>query len=115
MKKVHSLPRTKLNYLVKYLTGHCQLKKKLCDMQESDDPSCRLCEDHLETPYHVLIECEALEIRRNIIHANHVQIYNSDIINYKKRRRWDTEYKKIDIYTIDLFLDMIFDFAKLFD
>ena len=76
-------------------------------MRESNDPLCRLCNIELETPFHILMECEALERKRLAVHSKYIEMENNNLLNYKKRKRWSIEFKRTDTIFIDFLLDLI--------
>ncbi|KAL3274452.1 hypothetical protein HHI36_015840 [Cryptolaemus montrouzieri] len=53
------LSRLELRVLTAILTGHCRLRIQLNKLGLIEDPSCRLCEEDIESMEHVMCECPA--------------------------------------------------------
>ncbi|MCK5855745.1 MAG: hypothetical protein KAG56_11035, partial [Sulfurovaceae bacterium] len=114
-KKIRKLDKSSLHQLVMALSGHGNLKKKLYDKKEIDDPFCRLCNTEYETPFHILYQCDGLEAKRLQIINGHKHAIDTSIINYKSRKRkWDITYKRVDPTFIDLSLKLIAEFDFIF-
>ena len=57
------MPRADLHLLAQVTTGHALLRKHLSQWQVMDS-FCRLCDDDLETPAHLLHDCPALALQQ---------------------------------------------------
>ena len=68
-KEIRLLNRTDAGRVIQFLTGHVTLSRHLVVMGLVEHPTCRLCQepDVLETPYHLIAECPALEMDRRMI------------------------------------------------
>jgi hypothetical protein len=58
------LCKSELRQIVAIFTGHCELNAHLNRIKRSNDPICRFCKKGMETPFHILCECEALARKR---------------------------------------------------
>jgi hypothetical protein len=58
--------RQLVGILVQFITGHCGLRYHENKVKPSTDPKCRFCLENaaLETPIHLIGECEALTVYR---------------------------------------------------
>ena len=66
-KKILKLARSQLTRLVKITTGHNSLAYHAYKIDNTIDPTCRLCEEAIETFYHFATECPRLHnLRREI-------------------------------------------------
>ena len=61
-KVIMKLPRNKLSVLVRFITGHCHLKRQnvLTNKLDAYDTNCRLCGMDRERAIHILTQCEPL-------------------------------------------------------
>ena len=64
-KYIYSLNRGDLSQMVRFLTGHNHMRRHNHVIDNSVDPTCRLCEDDKEDSEHIITECEALWQIRN--------------------------------------------------
>jgi ribonuclease HI len=111
-KDILSRGRENLNKYVSWMTGHCKLGKHLSKLDPGVNPICRKCNDEYETPYHIIMECSALDQQRRIQSELHNM---KEIMNWKKKKRkWTTINRQLDTPTIDHLLDMINDIEHLF-
>ena len=55
-----SFNRIQFRVVIGLLTGHNTLRRHLCTMGMSNNPTCRKCCTEEETSVHILCECEAL-------------------------------------------------------
>ncbi|XP_059091458.1 uncharacterized protein LOC131886993 [Tigriopus californicus] len=63
-KTLGTVPRTELGKCIQFITGHCNLQRHRHILNDISDPSCRLCNENDETPWHLLAECRGLIARR---------------------------------------------------
>jgi len=60
-----SFNRTQSRVVAGLLTGHNTLRRHLCTVRLSNNPTCRKCGTEEETSVHILCDCEALASRRH--------------------------------------------------
>lgn len=58
--RLFTLGRPTLGTLIQFFTGHCYLMKHRHRQSPHVDPTCRLCCEDDETPWHLISECPAL-------------------------------------------------------
>lgn len=66
--ELYKTDKSTFSALVRWISGHCFLKRHnylirqnvITESDEATDPLCRLCEDELETPQHLVTECPCL-------------------------------------------------------
>lgn len=64
------LNRNQLRTVIGLLTGHCALKGHLQKIGTyNEDPRCRLCNKGIETAYHIICECEAMDRKRQTVYG----------------------------------------------
>jgi len=61
-----SFNRIQFRVVIGLLTGHNTLRRHLCVMGLSNNPTCRKCGTEEETSVHILCECEDLALHRRI-------------------------------------------------
>lgn len=59
-KMIRSYSKAELARLIQMGTGHCLLAYHLSQWQKGVEPTCKLCHESLESPIHLLNECEPL-------------------------------------------------------
>jgi hypothetical protein len=64
LKKLVRLSKSQLKQLIQITTGHCLFAKHLSQWRRQVDPTCRMCQEDMETPAHLLKLCPALSMER---------------------------------------------------
>ncbi len=59
--------RKQLSWMIQLITGHNFMKRHEALVQEGGDSECRLCMEDDESSYHVVAECPALAVQRQMI------------------------------------------------
>ena len=86
-KIIMKLPRDKLSVLVRFITGHCHLKRQnvLTNKLDAYDINCRLCGMDRERAIHILTQCEPLCGNIELQHlGNHIWTLNLRIGLFRK-------------------------------
>ena len=66
-KEILSKSRQEVGLLIRWITGHCFLARHQ-SLIHGIDPTCNLCQDGEETPWHLLRDCPAtFHIRQNVL------------------------------------------------
>jgi hypothetical protein len=116
-KSVLSLKRPQLHKLVSWVTGHTPLRNMLNKYYPHMSKTCRKCNKHDETSYHVLMECESTLTKRyqhigNYLHDQHSRV----VKNYKSRKKfWTPKNKRPNTEFVDLMIELISDIAPSFE
>ena len=58
-KYLKNIERNDLSKLVQFITGHCNLMRHK-SLSNQSEPTCRLCKEEEETPWHLATECPSL-------------------------------------------------------
>ena len=83
-----SFNRTQSRVVTGHFTGHTALRRHLCVMGLSDNPSCRKCSTEEETSVHILCECEALASLRHA-HLGSFFLDPEDFMNLSTGAKWN--------------------------
>jgi hypothetical protein len=115
-KFVFNLGTEKLHKLVEWMTGHGHFNYHLINMGVGEEILCRKCQCETETAYHVLLECESTEAIRFEQFGLFERDYVEKSKNFKAtRKKWDTDFLRLDTMTIDFFANLIMKIAKFID
>ena len=65
-----SKDRNTVGKIIQFITGHCNLRKHQFRIGNATNPNCRLCNEAMETPWHLVSECPRLQgIREKYFHG----------------------------------------------
>ena len=86
-KRLVGLGRDAFSKALRWLTGHCFLRRHRSICQENDEyisPTCRLCREEDETPIHITADCPAL-------HRSRMEIFGERFMPVDEPPDWSVD------------------------
>ena len=86
-KRLVGLGRDAFSKALRWLTGHCFLRRHRSICQENDEyisPTCCLCREEDETPIHITADCPAL-------HRSRMEIFGERFMPVNEPQDWSVD------------------------
>jgi len=102
--------KNQIRLYIQWITQHAKLNNRLHQMRLTDDPTCRFCNNDVESSYHVMFQCPYTEQERVQFQ---IKMTRERILNplVKIEGKWNWEASRVSRILIEL-LFMIHDRVK---
>jgi len=85
-KKLSTRCGAEINLLCQAMSGHGLFRGHVGHWKEELDPTCTLCGEDVETPWHLWKDCPALELERRQVESREIDLFTRIIIFFKETK-----------------------------